>query len=588
VTYALGLSGGYFHDSAACLIENGQIIAFAEEERFTRVKHNRHSRSCARSAAFCLAKAGIRLQDVETIALGWNPLWPHNVDYIEDRNLIQELLDPRFFDSYLPEKLMVIEHHQAHAASAFYCSGFVEANVLVVDGSGDGLSTSVSYGSSRGIEFIKKYDFTQSLGWFYEFITEHAGLGDWQNAGKLMGLAAYGQPEYTFDFISRRAQGYEIDISKIGVRLAPDPVADYLDLGEQGYYQRFKRSCAALLEHSGIPAHSQQWRVDADHSRLVNITHFGATQQNLAASAQRTLEECVISLVDATVTHTGNKKLCIAGGTGLNCSVNGKLYHHPLVEALYVQPAAGDAGTSIGAAFEAARRAGHFTVPASQMSTMSFGPSFSNEVIYKTIQMAGLPHTFHPRDIEYVTAQELADGATIGWFQGPMEAGPRALGNRSILADPRYISKRDYVNQEIKHREVWRPLAPSILDERLHDYVVHVGPAEFMIVAYQASPLAQEKIPATIHVDRTMRPQTVKKSINARYASLLEAFEALTGVPAVLNTSFNLENEPIVCTPRDAIRTFCSSQLDMLSIGNFLVRKDRRSSMELVQEALAQ
>jgi carbamoyltransferase len=570
MSYILGLSGGYYHDAAACLVKDGQIVAFVEEERLTRRKHNMDSKSSCCSAAFCLAKAGIKLEEVEAIAISWNPIWPDTATYTEDKDLIQEILNPYLFNGYTPHRLEIVEHHLAHAASAFYCSGFKEANILVVDGSGDGMSTSLAYGTSTGIEFIKKYDFTQSLGWFYESITEHIGLGTWHNTGKLMGLAAYGEPKYNFDFISPTSVGYKIDLSKFGMSLSSDIKKEY---GELEYYWRLKKTYQKALESFGIKPQLPKLEVDANHLKSLNKTEFNQLHKNVAASAQKKLEDCIIALAEGLISTTNNGFLCLAGGVGLNCSANGKLWNNPLVKSLYIQPASGDNGGAIGAALEISRRRGYLKLPSSSMQTTYLGPSFSNEVIYKALANSGLSFNFE-NNIEYKTAEALSKGAIVGWFQGAMEGGPRALGNRSILADPRYIENRNYINSEIKTRELWRPLAPSILHSHIQDYVVNIGPCEFMIVAYQASQLAQNKIPATIHIDNTLRPQSVSKATNPLYSSLIEAFEQITGVPVVLNTSFNQNEEPIVCTPLDAIRAFCSIPLDALAIGQFFVTKN--------------
>jgi carbamoyltransferase len=341
---------------------------------------------------------------------------------------------------------------------------------------------------------------------------------------------------------------------------------------ELEYYWRLKKSYRQALESLHIPFQAQRLEFESSLGKLINKTEFDIVQQNLAASAQQKLEECVIAIAEGLISDTKNSYLCIAGGVGLNCSVNGKLWSNPYVKSLYVQPASGDSGGAIGAALEVSRQRGYLKLPSRPMQTTSFGPEFSNEMIYKALTISGLSFSFH-QSIEYKTARLLSQGAVVGWFQGAMEGGPRALGNRSILADPRYSENRDHINSQIKHRENWRPLAPSILKSHIQDYVSNVGPSEFMVTAYHASQLAKDKIPATVHVDGTLRPQNVLKDTNRLYASLIEAFNEIAGVPAVLNTSFNQEGEPIVCTPLDAIRAFCSVPLDVLAIGNFLVKK---------------
>ncbi len=564
----LGLSGGCYHDAAACLVQNGRVVAFLEEERFSRRKHNMASRSASRAAAYCLAHVGLRLEQIDHIVLGWNPFWPHAAEYVDDSSLIAELLDARYFKGHAPKRLEIIDHHIAHAASAFYPSGFETSGILVVDGSGDGISTTLARGGPDGITVLKQYDYTQSLGWFYEAVTEHVGLGDWHNTGKLMGLAAYGAPTYKLDFVRPEPHGYSID-------LAPFTVGSVVDLANPIAPQdeRLHESYARALTEAAFPPRTAQYQVDALTGRLKQTTVFEPIHKNLAASAQVAFEECIMQLVRGASEEGENSYLCIAGGGALNCAANGTIWRHDLVKRLYVQPAAGDTGTALGAALELARRLGELPAPSKPMRTFALGPAYTDDSIRTTLERSGLTFNYVRADLDTEVAAQLAQGAVIGWFQGRAEVGPRALGQRSILADPRNADMRDYINAEIKHREPWRPLGPSLLAESCAAYLENPGPSDYMIVAYQATPLAWDTIPATIHVDGTVRPQAVSEATLPRYARLIKAFAALTNVPALLNTSFNLENEPIVCTPADAVRTFCSSSLDVLAIGNFLVSK---------------
>lgn len=571
--YILGLGGPYYHDASACLVDaDGTIIAFVEEERFSRRKHHKDSRSCAHAAAFCLATAGITLDDVDEIAIAFNPHWPTPAEPITDPDLIRELLNPDHLGGATAKQLTSIPHHLAHAASAFYPSGFADAAVMVVDGSGDGVSTSLFHGTPAGLKVIRQYPFTQSLGWFYETVAEHLGLGDWTSSGKLMGLAAYGRPAYDLDFLTADAgDGYRLDLTRYGLPPSRDATADYTNLG---YYHALKRAYHAAYTDLGIPKHHHTASYDPGTGRLRAGTGFAPAHADLAASAQHVLEQHLLTLARTAMRETRSSQLCVAGGVGLNCSANGVLHREAGATDMFVQPAAGDAGCAIGAALECVRRAGRLRVPSPRQTTSAWGPAFTDAQISATLRELQVSHHYHGDNIAAVAARHIADGKIIGWFQGPAEAGPRALGNRSILGDPRHLATRDRVNRQIKRREMWRPLAPSIHADAASTFISQPGPADFMIVAHQATDDATTRIPATVHIDGSLRPQTVHPDIQPHYADLLACLDAETGVPAVLNTSFNHEAEPVVCTPTDALRTFYSTPLDALAIGGFLITKD--------------
>ncbi|MFI7356170.1 carbamoyltransferase [Streptomyces avidinii] len=568
----LGLGGPYYHDASACLVIDGRIVAFAEEERFSRRKHHRDSRSCAVAAAYCLAEAGITLEEVDEIAIAFNPTWPTPSDTCTDAELIAELLDPALFGHHRPRQVTVIEHHLAHAASAFHPSGFDEAAVLVVDGSGDGVSATLAHGTASGCKVLRQFPFSQSLGWFYETVAEHLGLGDWTSSGKLMGLAGYGNPDrYTLDFLTPTAGGYHLDLSRYGIH--PDESVDdqYTDLR---YYGRLKTAYATAYTGLGIPPHRRARTYTS--GRIIPDTAYRTEHADLAASAQHLLEQCLIELAREVLTLTGATRLCVAGGVGLNCSANGRLAALRGVEELFVQPAAGDAGCAIGAALEVALRRGDLALPGPAMTTAAHGPSFDAGAIRTVLNDYGLAFQDLGDDLPTAVAGHLALGRTVGWFQGRMEAGPRALGQRSILADAHHARARDHINEHVKHREPWRPLAPVLLADAAPDLIGTHAPHPFMIVARQATNIAREVIPAAVHADGTLRPQTVAPDDTDPYARLLASFAEQTGrPPALLNTSFNHEAEPIVCTPRDAVATFAASPLDALAIGPFLIRKDR-------------
>ncbi len=570
----LGLGGPYYHDASACLVIDGKVVAFAEEERFSRRKHHKDSRSCAVAAAYCLSEAGITLDQVDAIAIAFNPAWPTPSDTCTDAELIAELLDPALFGHYRPRQVTVVEHHLAHAASAFHPSGFDKAAVLVVDGSGDGVSATLAHGTTNGLKVLRQFPFSQSLGWFYETVAEHLGLGDWTSSGKLMGLAGYGNPDrYTLDFLTPLAGGYHLDLSRYGIRPDESVEDQYTDLR---YYRRLKAAYAQAYTDLGIPPHRRARTYTGGW--IIPETGYRPEHADLAASAQRLLEQCLTELAREALAATGTTRLCIAGGVGLNCSANGRLAQLRGVEELFVQPAAGDAGCAIGAALEVALRRGDLTLPGPAMTTAALGPAFTPGTARALLDDYGLPYRDHGDDLPTVAAGQIALGRTVGWFQGRMEAGPRALGRRSILADPRHTNTRDHINNRIKHREPWRPLAPALLDEAAPDLIGTSTPHPFMIVARQATDTARKLIPAAVHTDGTLRPQTVTPDATDPYAALLASFAEQTGrPPALLNTSFNHEAEPIVCTPRDAVATFAAGPLDALAIGPFLVRKEGRN-----------
>ncbi|MEW1739295.1 carbamoyltransferase C-terminal domain-containing protein [Nocardia beijingensis] len=552
--YVLGVGGPYHHDASACLVADGQPIAFAEEERFSRIKHHRDSRSAAAAAAWCLQQAGLRWGDVDEVAVAWNPYWPRPADHITDPELIAELLGP-LAGSGGPRRLTIVGHHLAHAASAFYPAGVADAAVIVVDGSGDGVSTSIHHGTRTGLRTIRALPFTQSLGWFYQFATEHAGLGDWTNAGKLMGLAAYGRPRFDLNFLQPTRSGYHLDLTGYGLASEADETARYSDFS---YYRDLRCAYGKAFTDAGIPAQPA-----AGHD-----AHRGVAA-DLAASTQLLLQRCLISVVAAALEETGATAVCLAGGVALNCTTNGILARTPDIETLFVQPAASDAGCALGAALECAHRRGELAVPGPRQTHALLGPAFDNHAIETALHATGAAYTTPP-DIATAAARLLADGKVIGWHQGRSEAGPRALGARSILADPRTTTTRDRINLEVKRREYWRPLAPSMFDLAPWTTTPN-GPAEFMIVAHDATPDAQQEIPGVVHVDGTLRPQRVDPDLQPEYARLLHAVEAETGIAVVLNTSFNGPGEPIVNSPADALRSGAQLGLDAIVIGDYLI-----------------
>jgi carbamoyltransferase len=388
-----------------------------------------------------------------------------------------------------------------------------------------------------------------------------------------MGLAGYGDPyRYRLPFLTPEAGGYRLDLTRWGIR--PDEVVDdqYTDLR---YYRRLKAAYAAAYTDLGVRPHHRPRSYQPARGCAVPETGYLPEHADLAAAVQRRLEQCLIELAREALATTGTSRLCVAGGVGLNCSANGHLAALAGMEELFVQPAAGDAGCALGAALEVALRRGDLTLPGPPMTSAALGPAFNAGTIRQALTDFGLGFTDHGDLLSVVAAEHLARGHTIGWFQGRMEAGPRALGQRSILADAHHHRARHRINHQIKHREDWRPLAPAMLEQAAPELIGTSAPHPFMIVARQATDTACEMIPAAMHTDGTLRPQTVPRNDSDPYARLLAAFGEQTGrPPAVLNTSFNHEAEPIVCTPRDAVATFAASRLDALAIGPFLVGKE--------------
>jgi carbamoyltransferase len=561
MAYTLGLGGSCFHDGSACLVDDSaRVVAFVEEERLTRRRHNIGSRSCSLAARWCLHHAGITPGDVDEVAIGWNPAWPEVAERSRDRDLIRSLLHPRHFGNDWPPALTVVEHHLAHAASAFYLSGFSESAVLVVDGAGDGTSTSLYRGTPSGLQQLARFPYTQSLGWFYESVGEYLGLGDGTtSAGKLMGLAAYGTPRVPLDFISSGGGTYRIDLSRWGVAPRPD-AAERAD--DPAYFRSLKAAYDAAFESLGFVR--QRGRGDG----------FTRDEADLAASAQVALQTAMLALSRRALAESASRHLCLAGGVAFNCAANGLLHRESGARALFVQPVAGDAGCAIGAALEAVRRRGRLVLPGPRLVSAGLGPAYADSEIAAVLDHCKIGRRDAGDHVAEVAAAALACGAIVGWFQGRCEAGPRALGHRSILADPRRTEQRERINRDVKQREPWRPLAPSIAQHARDAYIEERdAPADFMNVACRSTPHARSTIAATVHVDGSMRPQVVVPERDPPYADLLRAFERETGVPALLNTSFNGRGEPIVCSPLDAIRTFYSTPLDMLCIGGFIVTK---------------
>ncbi|NBH07715.1 carbamoyltransferase C-terminal domain-containing protein [Amycolatopsis sp. SID8362] len=547
----LGISGGYGHDAAAALVEDGRIVTVVEEERLTRRKHA-YGSAPVHAAHYCLAKAGIRLDDVDVLALSWEPAersdWP--------TRLHETMLSHPFFAGARVPDIEIVGHALSHASAAFYCSGFADAAVLTVDGQGDGIATCLGRASGDKIELEQEFDIADSLGFFYLALTNHLGfeLGE---EGKVMGLASYAEPQAVPLPFELSAEGYRAIAAP---RHPEDPYRRY-----RGVVAYWRRWCA---EQFGEPV-PVRYPVSSLTSRARADVELGPAHQRAAATGQAILETTLLHLVRLAVERSGSRRLVIGGGVGLNCSANGVIERSGLVDELYVFPASGDAGTGLGAALAVSAADGER--PWAAVETASFGPDYPDDALLALTHSLGLP-AVEAEDVAADTAALLEQGHVIGWFQGAMELGPRALGNRSILADPGDVGRRIRVNS-IKQREQWRPLAPSLLASAAGDVVGTAGRAPFMLTACPVLDTVRARIPAVVHVDGTCRPQLVRHETNPRFAELLERVGGRTGLPVVLNTSFNLAGEPLVCTPLDAIRTFSASPLDALVLGRTIIRK---------------
>jgi carbamoyltransferase len=574
-----------FHaDASACLIRDGRLIAAAEEERFTRVKH--WAGCPIQAIEYCLAAGNISLSDVDHWALNRDPQ-AHLIDkalytflkrpnWSAVRDRLRNAVKVRDLKAAIaeakglkPESICGhvhhIEHHRAHLGSAYFVSGFHEAAVASIDGFGDFVSTMVGRGQGSTITVLDSILFPHSLGLFYLALTQYIGFPSYGDEYKVMGLAAFGEPEY-LDALRRmvplKANGrFELNLDYFlhhsgGVSMTWDGGAPAID-------RVYSDALVSLLG----PARAKDEPVTQRH-------------MNLAASLQAMYEEAAFHVLNDLHERTKLKTLCLAGGCALNSVANGKLSERTAFERIYVPPVAGDAGGAIGAAYVL----WHETLgqPLSfVMDRADWGPAFSDTEIKVELDRQRerltasdwkVTHCPNEEELCRETAAMLAGGQIVGWFQGRMELGARALGQRSILTDPRRPEMKDVLNRRIKRRESFRPFAPSILESAVGEYFHNAQPSPFMTMTYPVKVDKRSVIPAPTHVDGSGRVQTVNASAQPLYAKLLAAFEQCTGVPVLLNTSFN-EQEPIVCTPLEAIECLLRTRMDGLAIGNFIVRR---------------
>lgn len=591
----LGISA-YYHDSAAALVEDGVIVAAAQEERFTRKKHDANFPTHA--IDYCLKRAGVGLEGIDRVVFYDKPFLkferlletylafaPHGFKsfrmsiplWLREKLFLKDLLQKAFQKIDTAKKwngeLLFSEHHLSHAASAFFPSPFEEAVVLTMDGVGEWATTSVAIGRGHQLEVRKEIHFPHSLGLLYSAMTYYTGFKVNSGEYKVMGLAPYGVPKYV-DLIYKHL----IDVKPDG--------SFRMDMSYFNYATGLTMTNDKFAKVFGGPPRKASEPLTQHH-------------MDLAASLQAVTEDIVLRLTRSLREETGIDNLCLAGGVALNCVANGKVLRDAKFRNVYVQPAAGDAGGALGAAL-----VGYHmqldqprTVDGDKMRGSYLGPQFEQADIEARLKAAGAKfETLSDEALLETSAADLADGKAMGWFQGRMEFGPRALGNRSIIGDPRSPSMQKTLNLKVKYRESFRPFAPSVLREKVADWFELDGDSPYMLMVadvvksrrLEMTPEQQKlfgieklnvprsDIPAVTHVDYSARIQTVEKSVNARYHALLSAFERKTGCPVLVNTSFNVRGEPIVGTPEDAFRCFMGTELDVLAVGNCYLRKEQQ------------
>ncbi|HET8579600.1 MAG TPA: carbamoyltransferase C-terminal domain-containing protein, partial [Nitrospiraceae bacterium] len=556
-------------DSAAALVRDGRILAAAEEERFVRVKHV--TALPVHAIRYCLQEAGAELADVDGIAVPWKywvlgrratlalgaMLRSPTLFRVKGRRsverLSQEWPELALLASKLHEHLgtglyrpVYYDHHLCHAASSFLVSPFEQAAILIVDGASEAHTAMLAVGEGREITVLKRVALPHSLGQFYAAMTSYLGFRPDQDEYIVMGLAAYGEPRFAGLLREQVLRllpdgSFRLNTKRLDFHLARVRI----------FLPEFLR----LLGPNRLPSEELTQR-----------------HRDIAASAQVVLEEAMLHLARHLQHLTGAKNLCLAGGVAYNCVANSRIQRELNYQEVYVQPAAGDAGSALGAALWLTYRRGWLS-HREVMRDVYLGPEFSEEDCRKALSQAGLVWEALSEDVLCDrVATELERGRLVFWFQGRMEWGPRALGNRSLLADPRREDMRELINAKVKLREPFRPFAPSVLEECAAEYFDSRSPSPFMLFTAPVLPSAKGIIPAVVHVDGTSRIQTVGRDENPRFRKLLEAFARKTGVPILLNTSFNV-NEPIVCNPEEAIQCFLRTDVDWLVLGNLLVRR---------------
>ena len=602
--FILGLSA-FYHDSAACLIQDGVIVAAAQEERFTRKKHD--AGFPVNAIAYCIKEADIDPETIDWVVFyekpflkferlletylafapkGFRsfcsamPLWIKE-KLFQKSILIQSLSQSLGKGVNWQQRLRFSEHHLSHAGSAFYPSPFESAAVLTLDGVGEWTTTSLAIGSGKDLKVVREIHFPHSLGLLYSAFTYYTGFK--VNAGeyKVMGLAPYGQPKY-------------VDLIK----------QNLIHIAEDGSFQL---DMSYFNYATGLTMTNKKFARLFGGSPRQAESELTAREMDLAASVQKVVEEIVVKLARSAAMETGQKNLCLAGGVALNCVANGMLLREKIFENIWIQPASGDAGGALGAALSLWHmHLGKERKPSKESDQMRgsyLGPTFTDDQIETALTESGAKyHKLSEDALIDDLATALSAGKAVGWMQGRMEFGPRALGGRSILADPRSPAMQKQLNLKVKYRESFRPFAPSILADQVGEWFEHDTPSPYMLLvadvrADKRRPMSdaekalfgidqlnvpRSSVPAITHVDYSARIQTVHASTNPRYHRLLRDFHQKTGCPILVNTSFNVRGEPIVCTPTDAFRCFMGTELDILAIGNYLLYKEEQET-ELIK-----
>ena len=594
----LGISA-YYHDSAACLLIDGKIVSAAQEERFTRIKHDENFP--VNAITFILKENKIKLTEVDEVVFyekpfikferlletylsetpfGFSFFYKSLPVWIKDKLFQKKLLIDslkKIENGFNKNKLKFSEHHYSHAASAFYPSPFDEAIILTIDGVGEWSTTSLAIGKNNKINLIEEINFPHSLGLLYSAFTYYLGFKVNSGEYKVMGLAPYGDPKYS-DLILK----------------------NIIDLKEDG---SFRLNMKYFNYTKGLTMTNKNFNLLFNaKNRNANIEKLNQFHMDIAASLQNVLELIILKITKNIADKHKIKNLCLAGGVALNCVANGKILKEKLYENMWVQPASGDAGGSIGAAYALWYNKYETNRVVNNKDSMKgsyLGPLFNEINIKFDLEKVGAKYEkFHFDEILKITAKELANGKAIGWFQGRMEFGPRALGNRSIIADPRNINMQKNLNLKVKYRESFRPFAPAILREKLEEWFdlsvdspymllvsnlldkhcLNMSDEEKKLFGIDKLNIKRSEIPAVTHVDYSARIQTVHKETNNKFYSLIKEFDRITNCPILINTSFNIRGEPIVCTPEDAFRCFMGTNLDILVVENFIMHKENQIS----------
>jgi carbamoyltransferase len=563
----IGISA-FFHDAACALLQDGVLRAAAEEERFSRIKADP---SLPKHAfRYCLEEAKCTLADIDCIAYYEDPvkktarqLWS---GVLGNTREAVEKIDPQMVQRHIRTligyegPILFIDHHLSHAASSFFFSGFRESAILTVDGVGEWATTTYGKGNDHVIDLFEEVQFPDSLGLLYSTITSYLGFGVNDGEYKVMGLAPYGKPIYT---------------DKIRALIQEQKNGQYeLDMHYFAFLSGKRMYSDALMELLDRPVRQENEEISQFH-------------KDIAKSLQVVLEEILIEKARYLYKKTDTENLCMAGGVALNCVANGQILRKGPFKKLFVQPAANDAGGAIGAAAMAHAQLTGMRPEKERLQHVYLGPSYASAAVHKLLQATSIRFHDYSGNINGLleqTANKLADQKVIGWFQGKMEFGPRSLGARSILADPRNPDMRDRINAMVKKREGFRPFAPAVLDEKTcsHFDLDHMSP--FMLETCQV--ISALDLPAITHVDGSARVQTVHHNTNPRFYALLATFNQLTGCPILLNTSFNIKGEPIVCTPEDALKCFATTDIDCLIIEDFIIDRDE-NDFSFIQLVLA-